>query len=163
MFPKGYFTASYYLPEYFPPVVAILEEVAPPRLAGGGAASHSVEDPRVKYVKYMRGYFYSVKEAPEYKKKERKNRALEKKIEALSEAQSQQQLEELQAAIRKLVERLAERGAKLEPLEPFAEFEARALSIPEIQSNALVQELINKKLQDEADDEDLTLLMMMMH
>ncbi|CAB4137000.1 hypothetical protein UFOVP313_45 [uncultured Caudovirales phage] len=154
MFPRSYFTGSYFASSYFPPVIS--EEAIPAVEVGrlsAGAVVYSVEDPRVKYVKYLRGYFSAVKETPLYARIAKKS--LEQDVEEIGNQTSPEQLEALSKSIQGLAELLIQQGARLKPFEPIP----LILPPPVIET---IGDLVIERKRQEDDEEDEILLMMLL-
>jgi hypothetical protein len=157
MFPHGYFAAGFFPPGYFPPVIeSIAEETAEPvnlALLGSGGVSGGrsrwVEDPRVKYVKHLRGYFSALRGSSAYEEQPQ----LEAQIDALTPQSSLSEISDLSESLQLLVQALiSAKGAK-------------ALSLP---PPPMMPPIIVERIGDEVrerfieDDDDELLIMMLL-
>lgn len=157
MFPHGYFAAGFFPPGYFPPALAIEaeEETGPinPGLLGSGGIPGNpydgVEDPGVKYVKHIRGYFSQLRESPVYEKQP----ALEARIDALSSKSSLLEISDASDAIQALVQTLLSlRGPEALSLPP-------PPTMPPVILERVGDEIRQRLLED--DDDELLMMMLL--
>jgi hypothetical protein len=159
MFPRGYFASSYFAPNYFPPVVAAEavedEGLDPNRFFVGGKVIHSVEDPRVKYVHALKGYFSRVREWPAYERG--RDEDLENQVSKATSQASPEELQRLSDSIKALVDFLTEASGK--------KLEAKAIPplvpMPPILIERIGDMIIERKAPSDDEDDEILLMMLL--
>lgn len=120
MFTHSYFAASFFPGSYFPPVVAEeAEETRSPAVAGAAIIrdprKHSVEDPRVQFVRYVRGYYSQIRDRAWWEEEEREKIA--RRVEEMSPEDSTASLRKLAQSLQSVISSLPnEQRKSLPPL-----------------------------------------------